>query len=280
MVPIAVFVWLGAAWALAEPLVSTHWRCGTGDIALLFITPPTLVTLGLVGAVAGLLLVRAPPGVDKALRVGAWAVLSLGAVLAMAASVRLAHHPAIDTYFPRTLRVAPDRAALVRHDGSNVQRWAFRRDTLVPCAVYVSDVAHASAPPVGWVLGAWAGVALAFAWLLRGDKVLAPPAQRWHQGVHTGGGVVLLDDGSAPTHLPVGVNLPVGPVVMLPIMDARIAGYRDPTAKLPLILVPGTVEDLVRAHGARAVTRTVLAIASVGLTSAPLLAAAVAGLVG
>jgi hypothetical protein len=95
---VAPLLFLGAGFAMGDPIVASHWRCGTGDAALAMLAPPAFAVLGaLGGAVATLVVPRAPAGGRAARWIGLGA-LGLCAALVAWAAARSARWPGPDAY--------------------------------------------------------------------------------------------------------------------------------------------------------------------------------------
>jgi hypothetical protein len=95
----APLLFLGAKVALGnDPVVTSHWRCGTGDIGLIILSP---IAFLLIGTLAGLLAFAVTARGDDAgspARAGVLGrgALSLGAILVAAAVARAVGHPGTD----------------------------------------------------------------------------------------------------------------------------------------------------------------------------------------
>jgi hypothetical protein len=95
----APLLFLGAKVALGnDPIVSSHWRCGTGDIGLILLSP---IAFLLTGTLAGLLAFALTARGDDAgspLRAGVLGrgALILGVILVAAAALRAVGHPSTD----------------------------------------------------------------------------------------------------------------------------------------------------------------------------------------
>ena len=144
-----------------------------------------------------------------------------------------------------------------------------------------STVASALRPPTAWAasnaVGCLAGLALvAIASVLRrraGEWRFARP------GTHSGGGWVTFDDSTPPVHSASAAPIPEGPVLVLEpprkTPHYREAGGIDPGARF----TPGTLEELTLAARSRGTDLHAVAILVALVTLAPMIAAALAGLV-
>lgn len=92
-------LFLGAKFAIGnDPVLSSHWRCGSGDIGLAILSP---IPFALLGTLAGLLAFIAASsrewrGTHAGLRILSRGALLLGALLVGAAALRAAHKPSTD----------------------------------------------------------------------------------------------------------------------------------------------------------------------------------------
>ena len=96
---IAPLLWMGAAYAASDPLVASHWRCGTGDVGFVILFP---AALGIFGAL-GTLLAVATVGRERRLLDGALHLLGLLAAAALgalvtASLVAASRRPDVDTW--------------------------------------------------------------------------------------------------------------------------------------------------------------------------------------
>jgi len=105
---------LGAQYALGdEPILSSHWRCGTGDIGLAILSPLPFALFGGLGGLLGFILsaARERRHVYAGIRILSRAALLLGALFASAAALRALHAPSTDNA-QRYLDALPTVAAL------------------------------------------------------------------------------------------------------------------------------------------------------------------------
>lgn len=166
---IAPFLFAGAGYALGQPIVTSHWRCGTGEMGLIMLTP---FAVGLLGALGGLLAValagRGGRTADAALRGLALGWLGLAAALVAWSGARAARYPTPDAYvasLPVVATVPPvsgaPRETIRRDDGSSLVEEVFvdrvpdlpleieRRCTDDDCTFAVGHPGEADAPVEG-----------------------------------------------------------------------------------------------------------------------------------
>lgn len=98
-VGVAPLLFLGAKIAIGnEPVISSHWRCGSGDIGFMLLSP---IAVALVGALGALVAFAVTSSRERA-GGGPWSglfargVLILGGILVAAATFRAARHPSTD----------------------------------------------------------------------------------------------------------------------------------------------------------------------------------------
>jgi hypothetical protein len=280
------FVAFGAMWASGVPVVDAMpFKCGTGDVALLFVALPLAGAALAVGAFWAVY-VASPPGrcrVDATLRAAALLAIAGGTALAGTSVARSLRGPDADYWagsLPRVADVPPEvQAAAFEHFA-----WSFydvRRDeardlwvvtqpsaegrrpvlalgcALVPRTILPRDL-RGLAPPVGWVGEAVAGLAAA-ALALGLARLLARRHLRRMGGVaatHLGEGWIAIDgdDGEggaacAPLHAQEAVALPPGPVVVRVggVAPSAYRGTGAPTwVRVVAVGTPSSVEDCAR----------------------------------
>jgi len=98
-VAVAPALFLGAAHAISDPVVTSHWRCGTGEIALVMVAPFVFGMAGVLGGLIALPLVGCERRrADAALRALALGALALSAALLAWSFARAAQYPDPDRY--------------------------------------------------------------------------------------------------------------------------------------------------------------------------------------
>lgn len=91
---------MGGLWALADPIVSSSWRCGTAEMSMLMSAPVIFFLAGLLGTLVcvGLLGGGRGEAMRPLLRRAAQAVTLAAAALVLLSVVRAARKPDIDAY--------------------------------------------------------------------------------------------------------------------------------------------------------------------------------------
>jgi hypothetical protein len=92
-------LFLGAKVALGnDPILSSHWRCGSGDIGFILLSPIAFALLGSLGGLLAFALTAHGDDEGSSARAGlvARGALILGAILVAAAVFRAARHPSTD----------------------------------------------------------------------------------------------------------------------------------------------------------------------------------------
>lgn len=163
---VAPFLFAGAGYALGQPIVVSHWRCGTGEMGLIMLAPFAVGLLGALGGLVGVALAgRGGRIADAALRGLALGWLGLAAALLAWAGARAARYPAPDAYvasLPVVATVPPvsgaPRETIGRDDGSSLVDDVFidrvpdlpleieRRCTSEHCTFAVARPGEAEAP--------------------------------------------------------------------------------------------------------------------------------------
>jgi hypothetical protein len=187
--------------------------------------------------------------------------------------------------------VSTDLASLPSCVGVRVRRDA-ARDTWVVQApsggsYAIDDQAHArkivtSRPPTAWVASLGAGTLLALVAMIIA-YIVQTRADAWRAarpGQHRGGGWVAFEDGTPPTHLAAATNLCIGFILVLE--PSRLTpSYREHgRVEEGARLVGGSLDNLLEVAEARATDLYVFASLVALLTLAPMLAAALARLLG
>jgi hypothetical protein len=109
LVPLA----LGARIALGEPVLTSIWRCGTGDIGLLALSPLPFILLGALGGLIAFGITSSPwrRHGGRWLHLLSRGTLALSAILVTAAAFRALHKPSTD-HATRYLESLPTIAVL------------------------------------------------------------------------------------------------------------------------------------------------------------------------
>jgi hypothetical protein len=96
---VAPVLYLGAKIAIGnDAVVSSHWRCGTGDIGFIVLSPIAFVLAGSLGGLLAFAFTgsRERPGPRSWTGMLARGALLVGAILVAAATSRALHHPSTD----------------------------------------------------------------------------------------------------------------------------------------------------------------------------------------
>ncbi|MCC6554569.1 MAG: hypothetical protein IT372_16440 [Polyangiaceae bacterium] len=131
--PVAALLFGGAGYALGQPIVASHWRCGTGEMGLIMIAP---FAFGLLGALGGLVAVaiagRGAPRAGAALRAVALGSIGIAAALLAWSAARAVRLPGPDAYvasLPVMATLPPvsgaPRETVPRDDGSGLSEDVF-----------------------------------------------------------------------------------------------------------------------------------------------------------
>jgi hypothetical protein len=169
-----------------------------------------------------------------------------------------------------------------KHDFVHVfwRRAAFREADLGAIALTARDLRDLAGPPPAWVLSGGLGVALALLALTARRaqlRTLSHP-EAWREGRADGAGWIEVPDGPRCA-APAPVAAWAGPVVIVPTGPDRQPTYRSAGTWGEVVVVPGTAEALLAAVRAAEMDRSLLALAALSLTAAPLVAALLEGLV-
>lgn len=169
---------------------------------------------------------------------------------------------------------ANDLFVLGNHHAGRAERAdaALRGSPLEPVAVYARTIPKSIAPPIGWVLGAAAGLFIALVPLVAAIVFRRRARIEGKDAFHRGGGVVDLDGGPTIT-LRDAAYLPVGPVCV----DAPAAGsssYRTAPSLPTRVLAVGTIAAVRDELEARSIGASTTAVAILMLSCATLLASA------
>jgi hypothetical protein len=355
---IAPLLFFGALIALGDPIVSSHWRCGTGDGALVMFAPVGFCLFGATGAlIACAVAGNARRRVDAALLGGRRIAVVLSAVILAGAAIRAVHNPDTDRYLdslpvvgvirpvagepvsilPPTggsssdpTRVYEDRLGdlvvqrdcvaawcdlslrraneplpfpphkwgsvgvdehtplVVTRDAKHDiwvvgRRLAFRGPDLRVTDIKVDTVADALSPPLGWILGAAAGLLLAAGLMIQRRRlarrlsVLASAIA----GVHARNGWITMDEGLPPFRAPPDLALAEGPVLVVTAAGASVGSrtYRGAGSPRDVAILSGARANILAEVRGRITALDAFALSAAFLGAAPLAAAWVSGLV-
>jgi hypothetical protein len=147
--------------------------------------------------------------------------------------------------------------------------------------VRVRDVASSVSPPIGWILGAAGGLALAGAALALRRRAAHRRAAiaEGRAGTLEPSGLVKVTGDDHPLRVAPGQTLVVGPVVVLPGPVAPGGVYRGDGLLLGARVACGEQDELLDAASTKMAYLDTLALAALALTAAPLVASAIVGIV-
>lgn len=133
--------------------------------------------------------------------------------------------------------------------------------------------------PLGWIVEAWMGGAIAFACLALGWRVRrrAAPRLSWREAEHASNGWIHMHDGTAPRHVPAAMRLRTGPV-LVHVGEHWPSPYRDDGRSHTPEIYPASLDELRTTTRERSLALSSFALAAAVLACAPLLAAAFFGI--
>jgi hypothetical protein len=133
------------------------------------------------------------------------------------------------------------------------------------------------AAPGGWVLEAWAGVAIAIVALVRARAARRFAASRasWREVTLDANGWVHFSDGTPPRQLPSAIGIRPGPV-LLDLRDFVATPYRDDGSRFDPKIYADSADGLRTFAGEQSLALASFALATIALACAPLVAAAFA----
>lgn len=106
LMAMAPMLFLGALMAMGDPILSSHWRCGTGDIGFAMLAPIASFLFGATGAlIACVVAGKERRGVDALIRGGRLVALALSLMLLGGGAIRAANRPDPDHYLARLPQV-------------------------------------------------------------------------------------------------------------------------------------------------------------------------------
>jgi hypothetical protein len=181
---------------------------------------------------------------------------------------------------------------VVRHDalrgtwflgtkwGDGAYRYVGPEWPIVLMDLRAGDLAGAVRPPRGWIVGAALGLLLAGgAWVVRKRVVSVRAAiAAGREGVLDASGVVSFTGDDPPLRVASGQACDTGPVVVLPAPVAPGGVYRGDGRYVGAQVTSGRQADLLAASDNKVLALEALALASIALTVAPLVASAIVGI--
>jgi len=345
---------LGALYAMSDPIVSSHWRCGTGDAGLVIMAPFAFVVLGgLGGFVTMVAMRRERRWVNALLRGVSLCAITAAATLAVMAFVRrhgrtdadhyIASLPIVATVPPPSgepveireatfrwqrapikvydttvedvairrlcmdsycdvvvkaagepwsmehetrsnLTVGPRDVLSMKRDVENgllvlegQGRTAFRDKQFTLVDVGVHEVKRSLAPPLGWGVGAAAGVVIALClqlWRASAKRRLGRLAAA-KAGVAGENGWISFEDETPSLRAD---NVAAGPVLVLLGEGSRGDAYRGEGPRGVVEILSGAREEILLGARSQLLALDALSLSSVVLTAMPLVASAMVGI--
>ena len=174
---------------------------------------------------------------------------------------------------------AADGVFVLDEDGRRARAFD---DSGTPVSIPMRAVAHRLAPPRAWTLIALAGLfsAAVALWLARLAERTATAIAGGTPGTYDGAGWIHIA-GDAPLRKPEDASVPAGPVVVIAgsVAEVPTSAYRLDPSRPPASIIVGAKADILARLRNAASERRAFAVVAVALTSAPLIAALVRGLV-